>query len=148
MTKITRGNIVSDRAVHPEYISSAQKHNWKVKKIPSDVTENMSDETFAEIYNKNNSIFLTHDKTAYTQQTFKGFAGYIEYDSPSRSEFQDCLLNFEKVISSVKSSDVIGYRLQVNKEGGYEKITIQTQKKSRKPLKTMVKKGRKKPKQR
>lgn len=113
---VTHGLLVADKGVYPELKSAAAKAGWGVKSIPDDILDNVSDEAIAKKYGKGKCVLLTHDKTAYTHNVKGGFVGYIEYERiPEKPEFAVFISDFEYMISSIKISEVAGFRIMFYK---------------------------------
>ena len=121
MTKrTTHGLLVADRGVYPELKSIASKAGWRVKSIPDSELDNVSDEAIAKKYGKGRHILLTHDKSAYKENSDKGFTGYIVYDDVfTKDEFEGFLKNFKWFMGIFKAKDIVGKMIILYKDGFY-----------------------------
>jgi hypothetical protein len=123
MKKSRRGHMVLERSVYPIVQKMCSTAGWTTKRIPKSESE-LSDTAISIKYGKGIAVLLTSDKTAYTNNTQKGFKGYIVQNIPiEKKDFNIFLNNMGKVLSSYTSKTLKDYQITVGTELKKEKIT-------------------------
>src|SRR4030042_3187793 len=107
----TRGLLTLERSVYPTFHKLAVTSGWTAKRISiSDAKAELHDDTISRKYGKGRSIFLTQDKTAYTENVEGGFKGYIVCETVEKEFINLLEQNLKTVLTTNTGKTLAGYK--------------------------------------